>query len=190
MSKITESNLFTVRRKIMKLTGGSFEVFNDKEELVMFASQKAFKLKEDIRLYTDKEKSTELLTIKTGQILDFAATYTVQDAQSGEQLGSFKRSGWKSFLKDQWIMFDKEGNEVAKIHEDNKILALLRKFVNLIPQTYHVYDNEGNAFAKLDRNFNPLVSKITIDFNYGVEKKLDNRLGIALAVLLVAIEQK
>jgi hypothetical protein len=40
------------------------------------------------------------------------------------------------------------------------------------------------------RNFNPLVSKVTLDFRVDTAGRLDRRLGIAAAILLLAIEAK
>jgi hypothetical protein len=40
------------------------------------------------------------------------------------------------------------------------------------------------------RNFNPFVSKVNLDYSMDTQGLLDRRLGIAAAVLLLAIEGK
>ena len=45
----------------------------------MFSEQKMFRLREDIRVYSDESKSQEVLSIKARQILDFSAAYDVVD---------------------------------------------------------------------------------------------------------------
>ncbi|WP_234405006.1 hypothetical protein [Paenibacillus bouchesdurhonensis] len=77
---------YLVRKKILSLLGAQFHIYNANEELVMFSQMKAFKLKEDIRLYNDEGMSQELLTIKARNVIDFSATYDVHDALTGEHV--------------------------------------------------------------------------------------------------------
>ena len=48
---------FYIRRKVLKIFGGSFHVYDSRDNLVFFSSQKAFKLKEDIRVFSDESMS-------------------------------------------------------------------------------------------------------------------------------------
>jgi hypothetical protein len=179
---------YQVRRKVLKIFGGSFDVYGPGGDLVLFASQKAFKLKEDIRLYGDKQKTEELLLIKARNIIDFSAAYDVEDPAAGRKLGAFKRRGWSSLLRDQWIVMDENDAEVGFIKEDSAAMALLRRFLPLIPQKYHCEVN-GAAVCTYRQNFNPFVYKLTIDFTDATSTP-DKRLVIAGAVLLAAIEGK
>ena len=54
---------YLVRKKILKLLGGTFEVFGSDEKLLFYSKMKAFKLREAIRVYSDDSMSTELLSI-------------------------------------------------------------------------------------------------------------------------------
>lgn len=186
-----QHNSYLVREKILKLLGGAFHVYDPSGNVVMYAKQKAFKLKEDIRLYESEAMQTEILRIHARNIIDFSATYDVIDASTEEVIGSLRRSGLKSILKDEWVVMNGQGEEIGKIHEDSQLMALLRRFLtNLIPQTYHVYNNSGDAIVEMKRNFNPFVNKINVDFMYGAEEVMDKRLGLAATILLTAIEGK
>jgi hypothetical protein len=179
---------YQVRRKVFKIFGGSFDVYGADGSLVLFASQKAFKLKEDIRLYGDKQKGEELLVIKARNIIDFSAAYDVDDPISGRKLGAFKRKGWSSLFRDQWIIMDENDVEIGFIKEDSAAMAMLRRFIALIPQKYHCEVN-GASVCEYRQNFNPFVYKLTIDFPE-VGSGIDKRIPIAGAVLLAAIEGK
>jgi hypothetical protein len=179
---------YQVRRKVLKIFGGSFDVYGPDGSLVLFASQKAFKLKEDIRLYADKEKAEELLVIKARSIIDWSAAYDVEDPLSGQKLGAFKRKGWSSLFRDKWIVMDTADQEIGFIQEDNAMMALLRRVITLIPQNYHCEVNGATA-CTYKQNWNPFVMKINIDFPE-ISAGFDKRLGIAGAVLLCAIEGK
>ena len=183
---------YLVRRKGFKLLGGAFHVFDPAGNVVLYSKQKAFKLKEDIRIYTGEDMGTEVLTIRTDQIIDLGATYHVHDSQQGGvRVGSLKRKGLKSMLRDEWVILDSSGQEVGSIQEDSVALALLRRLMVgwLLPQKY--YGSIGNIPVSLfTRNFNPFISKISLDFSMDTQGQLDRRLGIAAVIMLLAIDGK
>lgn len=187
-SKCFELTNYLVRKKIFSFLGHSFHVFDPQGKVIMYSHMKAFKLKEDIRVYTGEDKQHELLTIKARNILDFSAIYDVVDAQTQQKVGALKRKGLKSMLKDEWLFLDTQDNPIAVIQEDSLFLALLRRFLtNLIPQSYHL-DMNGQPIGAFHQNFNPFVLKLNLDFTADTQKRLDRRLGIAVAILLCAIE--
>ncbi|MBT16163.1 MAG: hypothetical protein CMO59_09300 [Verrucomicrobiales bacterium] len=183
---------YLVRRKVFKLLGGAFHVFDPAGNVVLYSKQKAFKLKEDIRIYTGEDMGTEVLTIRTDQIIDLGATYHVHDSQQGGvRVGSLKRKGLKSMLRDEWVILDSSGQEVGIIQEDSVALALLRRLMVgwLLPQRY--YGTIGNnSVSVFTRNFNPFISKISLDFSMDTQGQLDRRLGIAAVIMLLAIDGK
>jgi len=179
---------YLVRRKILKLFGGAFHVYDPEGRVVLYADMKAFKLKEDIRLYTGEDMRTEVLTIKARQVIDFGATYDVYDPATGAKVGALRRKGLKSILRDEWIFMDETDREIGSIKEDSLALALVRRLLtNLVPQKY-CGEIRGRQVCTFKQNFNPFVLKITLDFSQDTNKALDRRLGLASAVLLCAIE--
>ncbi len=183
-----EHTSYLIRRKVLKLFGGAFHVFGPSGELLFFSKMKAFKLKEDIRLYTDETMTTEVLTITARSVIDFSASYDVIDPQTGERVGVMRRKGWKSILKDEWLLLNEDEREIGRIREDSTMLALIRRFItNLIPQTFHG-EVEGRVACVYKQQFNPFVMKLEVDFSYDDRKALDKRLGLAAGLLLCAIE--
>jgi uncharacterized protein YxjI len=182
------SPFYLARRKVFKIIGAAFHIYKADGELAFYSKQKAFKLKEDIRIYTDETMKTEALLITARQIIDFSAAYDVIDSTTGEKVGALKRKGWRSMIKDEWIIMDAEDREIGLIEEDNIVLALLRRFLsNLIPQSYDCKIKETSV-CTLKRNFNPFVSKIEVDFSTDTNRLFDRRLGLAAVVLMLAIE--
>jgi uncharacterized protein YxjI len=182
---------FVVRRKFFKLFGAAFHIYGPDGKLAFYSKQKAFKLKEDIRLYQDESMQRELLLIQARQVVDWSASYDVIDPASGRKVGAMRRKGLKSIIKDEWVILDTQDRQIGLVKEDNALLALVRRFVDyvslLIPQKYHA-EVGGTMVATFKQNFNPFVQKIMIDFSIDDQGLLDRRLGIAAAVLLVAIE--
>jgi len=183
---------YLIRQKIFKLFGAAFHIFDPSGNVAFYSKQKAFKLKEDIRIYTGEDMNTEVLTIKTDQILDIGATYQVYDPQQGGvHVGSLRRKGLKSIIRDEWVFLNAAGQEIGLIQEDSTALALLRRFYLgwLLPQQYNGSIKNIPVF-NFKRNFNPFVSKVDLDYSMDHQGVLDRRIGIAAAVSLVAIEGK
>ena len=179
---------YLVRRKVLSLVGAKFHVYDPAGNLLFFSKMKAFKLREDIRLYRDESMSEELLLIKARQIIDFSAAYDVLVPGTMEKIGVFKRQGLRSILRDEWIVMDAGDREIGTIREDSTLKALLRRFLtNLIPQTFHV-EIQGMTVCVYRQNFNPFVLKLNVDFSGDTGSLFDRRLGIAGAILLGAIE--
>ena len=179
---------YQVHRKFFQLLGAKISIFDPAGNLALFAHMKAFKLKEDIRLYTDEAMQNEILSIRARSVIDFAAAYDVYLTHTGEKVGALKRKGLKSIFKDEWIIMDYEDREIGLISEDSTAMALVRRFLtNLIPQSFNV-EVGGAVVATCKQNFNPFVQKMTLDFNPQTE--FDRRLGLAAAVLLVTVEGK
>jgi len=183
-----DQHIFEFRKQFFKLAGGAFRVFDTNQRLLLFSEQKAFKLREDFRVYSDESKTNEVMAIRTPQILDISATYDVFEMPSGEKAGALKRKGLKSIIRDEWEIYDPNGLLIGKVEEDSTLLALLRRFAtNLIPQKYHFTLN-GQPVGSFQQHFNPLVYRATMDLSSDTGKLLDRRLALAAGILLLAIE--
>lgn len=95
---------YLIRRKIFNLLGAKFHIYNVKNDVVGFSYMKAFKLKEDIRIYTGEDQQTEIFRIKARNIIDISATYDVIDSTTDEVLGAWRRRGMKSIVRDEWCL--------------------------------------------------------------------------------------
>ena len=190
MSNLYEADSYMVRQKVLKLLGEEFHIYSDDsmQQLIGYSKQKALKLKEDIRVYTDEQKSTELICIKARSIIDFGAGYDITDSQTGEAICSFKREGLKSLFKDSWKVMDSSGNQIGTLGEDSGILALVRRFVPfaslLIPQEFVL--STGTGSIVFTQKMNPLIHKMFV--TYIQSSGLDPRIVLAATMLLIAIE--
>jgi uncharacterized protein YxjI len=179
---------YLIRKQFFKLFGGAFHIYDPSGNLVFYSKQKAFKLKEDISVYSDESMSHELLCIKARNILDFSVTFDVFDPVRNEKVGALKRKGMKSMLKDEWLILDGVEREIGKIQEDSLLLGLVRRFLtNLIPQRFSGTVN-GKPVCEFRQAFNPIILKVELDYSLDRSNELDRRLGIAAGILICAIE--
>lgn len=179
-------NQYLLQSKILKSIGGDFYFYGADGQLLLYSKQKAFKLREDIRVYADETMAEELLTIKAPKILDINAVYNVVDATSGEAVGALKRKGIKSIIMDEWLFLSPDGTEVGNLKEVSLLAALASRWIALIPQSYSI-SASGQPMASLKQRFNPFLLKydMTVVDPTGA---IDRRLLIAAGTLLMGIE--
>ena len=190
MNPIFQFPTYLLRRQAIALTG-KFRFYDPAGRMIMFSEQKMFRLREDIRVYSDENKSQEVLSIKARQIVDFSAAYDVIDAAYNQKVGALRRRGLSSILRDEWQVLDVNDNVVGKLFEDSVPLALLRRLLlgSLLPQNYDMTFGETRV-ADLRQNFNPFRYELNLDFSMDMNRLLDRRLGIAAGILLAAVEGK
>ena len=200
---------FTIRQKVFKLLGEAFHVYDPAGNLVLYCKLKAFKLKEDIRLFASEDQQVPVLAIKARRAIDFSAAYDVIDLTAdggsaaggvleyasnpdgGRKVGALRRKGMKSLLRDAWEILDAGDNVIGTISEDSGFKAFVRRFVDyaaaFMPQAFHG-EVGGQRVFEFRQNFNPFVKKLECDFTMDTGRQVDRRLGVAAAVLLAAIE--
>ena len=187
MNQSFNQSSYIFRKKVFKLFGGAFKVLDTEGRILFYSEQKAFKLREDFRIYSDETKNEELINIKTPQILDFSATYFVTDSTTGQQVGALKRKGIKSIISDEWLFLSNELTEIGKMKEKSLGGALLSRFIKLIPQNYIIVDSNESEMARIEQFFNPFVLKYQLTFT-GTKSTIDKRLILAAGILLCSIE--
>jgi len=190
MNPIFEHRSYLLHRQVFALTG-KFRFYDPMGNLVMFSEQKMFRLREDIRVYSDESKQNEVLMIKARQIIDFSAAYDVIDSATGEKVGVLRRKGWRSLLRDEWEVLNAQDQLLGALFEDSMSLALLRRFLlgSFLPQNYDLTVNSARV-ADLRQRFNLFRYELDLDLSENVARQLDPRLAIAAAILLAAIEGK
>jgi len=183
---------YTIRRKFFKVFGAAFHVYDEHGSVIGYCKQKAFKLREDIKLYTGEDMSDMLLSLNTQQIIDFGATYNIT-LPDGTTLGSLRRKGLKSsFVRDEWLVFNTSGDEIAKVRETGSFAPIARRYIDyaniFFPQRYEITrSRDGKAIAMLRQHFNPVVFRMGVAI-MDDDDDLDDLLILGAACLIAAIE--
>ncbi len=182
---------FVARRQVMKIFGAGFHLYAPDGHLIAYSKQKAFRLKEDIRVFADEAMTHEVLWIQADRIVDWSAAYQVRDSQTGEHYGTLRRKGWKSMFRDSWEVLDAEGTVRGRVIEDSGWMALVRRTVDLaslfFPQKFRIEVGDA-VIGTMKQNFNPFVHKFFVDLSGDTDGLLPRPLAVATVVLLLAIE--
>ena len=191
MRSVFDLDTYLCRRKVIALVG-KISVMDASGAVVAFSRQKAFKLREEVRVFTDESESSLLFTIKARSIIDFGATYDISTSD-GVRVGSLRRKGFKSMFKDQWLVLGPNESVDGSLDEAGGTgLALARRFIPLVAwfmtQDYAMTMSESQV-AAFQRNRNPFVSKLAVQVTTGATRP-QRMLILAAAVLMLIIEGK
>ena len=188
MNTIFQYDHYLLKRQVFALTG-KFRYYGPNGNLLMFSEQKMFKLREDIRVFADEDKMQEVLQIKARQIIDFSAAYDVIDSAYNQKVGTLRRKGMRSILRDEWEVLDTNDQVIGMLFEDSPGLAMLRRLLlgSLLPQNYDLTVRDQRV-ADLKQRFNLFRYELDVDFSFDTARVLDRRVGLAAGILLAAIE--
>jgi len=100
---------------------------------VLYVHQKTFKLKEDIRIYTDQSKTEEIFRINAEKIIDFSGRYNITEIAGGQEIGNIKAKGWRSIWKATYILSDAADVQTHIIQEDNPWVKMADALFTEIP---------------------------------------------------------
>lgn len=189
MHSAFQYNQYLIKKQAIALTG-KIRVYTPDGALRLFSEQKMFKLREDIRVFSDESKAQEVLAIQARNIIDFSAAYDVVDAAEGK-VGALRRKGLRSMLRDEWEVLNNNDQVVAIVTEDSVGLALLRRLLlgSLLPQNYDMLIG-ADRVVDFKQRFNLFRYEMDVDFSLDTARRVDHRLGLAAAILLAIIEGK
>lgn len=101
-------------------------------QMLGYVKQKMFKLKEDIRVFTDDTQTNQIFGIRADRVLDFSAKYNFTD-RNGAPVGSIRRKGMRSIWKAHYEIYDERDNLVMEIHEESAWVKVFDALVGEIP---------------------------------------------------------
>lgn len=163
---------------------------------VAYVRQKRMAIKEDIRFFADEQESQELFRIKARSIFDIgSARYDVTEA-AGSPIGVLEHVFGKSFLRSTWKVTDADGGEVMTAQERSVPMAIARRIVDFVPYGElapipYNFDllMDGRVIGHMNRKFQ-LRDRYVLDLSGDQERRLDRRLGIALAIGLDTLQNR
>lgn len=120
----------TLRFKILAVAR-QLAVEDAEQRLLMYVKQKAFKLKEAITVYADREQTNPLYRIAADRIIDFSATYDIT-AADGPYVGAIRQKGMKSLWRSHYEIV-RNGAVVFTATEENPWAKVGDRFFEGIP---------------------------------------------------------
>jgi hypothetical protein len=177
---------YTIKRPFWSWFGRRFHVYAPDGRLMLFVKHPIFRWREEFAVYTDETETVPVLKIRARQIIALDLAHDIFDARSGDLVGTLKRRGWKSFIRDHWDILDQQNQPVGAIEEQG--LALLRRFFPILP-SHHAIQLGGADVARMDQVFRLFVKEFRLDLTMG-RGRIDPRFAVACALLAVMAESQ
>lgn len=173
----------------------------EETEPLLFVKQKKLAIKEDIRFRLGADDDAHLFRIKSKTVFEFAGKHEVLD-ESDQLVGSLGKDFGRSLLRSHWHVFDAAGNEVLEAHEASWAVALIRRFIELIPIVgdylgllawipfNFVLRRDGNEIGHYRRVLGKLRDRYVLEVDHDGSTGVDRRLLVAFTVALDALQDR
>lgn len=163
--------------------------------LVGYVKQKMFKLKEDVTVFEDVEKTRPVFNLKADRVIDFSARYSFFN-QTGAEVGAVKRQGRKSLWKAHYDVLEGETAKLL-IREENPWVKFLDALLTEVPilgmftgyflhPVYSVSTPDGHTVMRMRKQPAMWEGKFTIEKEGELDPADEQRavLGLIMMVLL------
>ncbi|HEY7381738.1 MAG TPA: hypothetical protein VH572_11030 [Gaiella sp.] len=173
----------------------------EETEPLLFVKQKKMSIKEDIRFRLQPDGEAHLFRIKSKTVFEFAGRHEVLD--DGDQvIGSLGKDFGRSLLRSHWHVYDAGGTEVLEAYEASWAIALVRRFIDLVPFVgdilfglqwlpfNFVLRREGEEVGYYRRVLGKLADRYVLEVDHERSTGVDRRLLVAFTVALDALQDR
>ena len=194
MTDLLNANTYLISKKLLKILGEEFYIYTDdnKDVLIGYSEQKALKIKEDIRVFSDKSKSNKILNIKQRNVIDTLGRFDFTDPNTGGSLGGIRRNWGKSWFRDSYSIYGPDDQVYGEVEEDSLMNAMLRRLVPFLGSYYFCPDFSMNVQGQPSITFESYESlffgRQTLEVQIPDENQLDRRVILGAAMIIIAIE--
>jgi hypothetical protein len=164
-------------------------------EPLAFVRQKKLAIKEDIRFFADESEQDELFRLKARQVLEIRGRFDVLTPDGG-RVGTLEKVFGASLLRSTWRILDANEAEVAMAQEKSVPLALLRRVIDLVPYGEFVpilfqftILMDGREAGELRRPVG-VRDRYILKLPGDPDRRIDRRVGVALAIALDALQSR
>jgi uncharacterized protein YxjI len=164
---------------------------------VAYVRQKKLAIKEDIRFYADEAQTEELFRIKARSVLDMGGSrYDI--LVGDEPIGVVRHKFLESLYRSTWHIGGPDEQEVGIARESSTAVGIARRVVDFVPYVGGLipipYNFEividGDVVGTMRRRFARVRDQYILDLSGDAERRIDRRVGVALAVGLDALQNR
>ena len=164
---------------------------------LLYVKQKKMKIKEDIRFRVSPDRDEHLFMIKSKSVFEFRGRHEVLDDQ-GRVIGQLEKDFRRSLLRSHWHVRDAEGNEVLEAHESSWLIALVRRFADLLSDWGQLLQwlpfnftlrRDGDEVGRYQRVLGKLRDRYVLELGDSLDG-VDRRVLIAFTVALDALQDR
>ncbi len=183
VSLATQSS-YVIKRPFWSFLERTFRVFTRDGQMIMLVKHPIFRLREEFMVYADEAKSRTLLRVKSRQMIAINFSYDITRTETDELLGTVQKRGWKSLIRDRFVIFDPTGTEIGYAEEQGA--SILRRLFPLLTSKHAIFIG-GNQVAFIRQRFRFFVKEFDVEMTPGA---IDPVFVLAVALLALMAEAR
>ena len=167
---------------------------------IAYVRQKMFKLKEDIQIFSDENRTKVNYTIKADRWLDFSAAYSFYDSD-GSVLGKIARKGWRSLWKAKYEIIDQHDQLQYSVSEENGMVKVFDSILGQVPilnmftgyffnPSYLVTDTKEKPIVRMKKEASFWGRKFQLTKVGSMDSDDDDRVMLGLMMMLLLERQR
>ncbi len=181
---IATQSQYVIRRKFWSFFERVFRVFTADGQLIMYIKHPIFKMREEFTVFADEAQTRPLLLVKSKQIIAINFSYEVTDIATGGVLGAVQKKGFKSIIRDKFLILDPVGNEIG--HAEEQGASILRRFIPWLTSKHAIFVG-GQQVAFVQQRFRFFTKEFEVSL---APSQLDPRFVLAVALLALIAEAR
>ena len=165
---------------------------------VCYVKQKMFKLKENVKVFSDDSQTNLLCEISADRVIDWSACYRITDAE-GNSLGAVRRQGMRSMWKASYEITDPDDQPLASVREENGLVKVFDSIFGEIPilgglsgyvfhPSYLVSDSNGQPLMRLTKRPAMFEGKFELEKLQELDSVAE--LGMIMSLLMMALLER
>jgi len=165
-------------------------------DTVAYVRQKMLKLKEDIQVFENESKSTELYRIRADKWIDWSTAYQFTNSADGTNIGKIAREGWASIWKATYNVIDQNEKHQYTIREENGWVKVMDSLLGGIPilsmftgylfnPKYMMVDLQGRVVARIVKEPSFFGRRFTVTKEGKFDSDDDDRAVLSLMMLIL-----
>jgi uncharacterized protein YxjI len=183
VSLVTQSR-YTIKRKFWSFFERIFRIFTPDGQIIMFVKHPLFRLREEFIVFADEAQTRPLLKIKSKQVIAINFSFDISDAVTGDVMGTVQKRGFKSIIRDKFLILDATGAEIGYMEEQGASIA--RRFIPWLTSKHSIFIN-GQQAAYIKQRFRFFVKEFDVEMTPG---STDPRFVLACALLALMAEAR
>jgi hypothetical protein len=175
---------YRIKRRFWSVFERTFRVFTSDGQLMMLVKHPVFRLREEFTVFGDEAQTRPLLLVKSRQVVAINFCFDVVDAENQEFLGTVQKRGFRSIVRDKFLILDRAGNEIGYSEEQGA--SILRRFIPLLTSKHAIFIN-GQRVAYIRQIFRFFTKEFEVTIMPGT---IDTRFVLTCALLALMAEAR
>jgi hypothetical protein len=187
-SSLWYQNFYRIRRKVLTV-GNRYYIEDMQGRILGFSKQKIMRVKDDIRVYSDENQTSELFRIQQENIVDDWGTWAVIESMTNTCVGKMRRSYLSNFAEDEYALLDPYNQQIGRVVEPSG-RGLMRKYLpggGLVTEQVKV-EYYGRLVAYIQQQFKVIGDTWEVDCQY-LPPQFDRRTLLTAMLLMGMVER-